>query len=146
MNFSELQGETLVKILVDEDDEEIRFFTKSRREFRMLHHDDCCEFVYIEDICGDLDDLIGSPITNAEEVSDEEIQATRLIDPKIAKQEQSADESFTWTFYKLDTAKGGVTLRWFGSSNGYYSESVSFEEITPKDDWDKVAHIWKPIA
>jgi len=70
-----------------------------------------------------LDDLIGSPITLAEEVIHEQD-----VNPNGVKIPEYQD-SFTWTFYKLSTIKGYVTIRWYGNSNGYYSESVSWEKI-----------------
>lgn len=112
-NFSDLMGKTLTTI-VNENDELI-FTTNEGEIFKAYHDQDCCESVRIEDIEGDLNDLIGTPILQAEEV-------TNSDEPKP----NEYAESFTWTFYKLATINGYVTIRWLGESNGYYSESVSF--------------------
>lgn len=112
--FEDLSGEILQHIKISDDKTMIHFITESGRYYKMYHQQDCCEEVYLEDICGDIEDLLGSPILHAVESS----------------QEKEEDwEHTTWTFYKLSTIKGSVTLRWYGTSNGYYSESVNFEEV-----------------
>lgn len=105
-------------IKADNDIEELWFFTNNRA-VRMYHAQDCCEEVYLYDIVGDLEDLIGSPIRLCEEVCSVENQESL----------KECEDSFTWTFYKFGTLKGYVTLRWLGESNGYYSESVYVDEI-----------------
>ena len=75
------------------------------------------------DIVGDRKDVIGSPILLAEEVTHEN------ENPDVVAKIPEYQESFTWTFYKLATIKGSITIRWYGESNGYYSESVEFAKI-----------------
>ena len=102
-------NKTFVEIIKEEDYSRITFVDENKIKYIMYHEQDCCESVYIEDIEGDLNDLIGTPILKAEEVENEEYH-------------------YTWTFYKLATIKGYVTIRWLGESNGesngYYSERV----------------------
>jgi hypothetical protein len=121
-NISCLRGKTLSSIVVNDDNDEITFTTTENVKYKMFHEQDCCEWVTIDDICGDLQDLLWSEILVAEEVSSNENPINVVIP-------EDSQDSFTWTFYKLDTIKGGVTIRWYGSSNGYYSESVAFEKI-----------------
>jgi hypothetical protein len=121
MNINELLGKTLVRCVGKKGDEEIEFETTEGTTYKLWHSQDCCESVTVEDICGDLSDLVGSPIIQAEENTDDK-------DPAGVKLEYPR-ESFTWTFYRLATAKGQVVIRWLGESNGYYSESVEFDSF-----------------
>jgi hypothetical protein len=116
-------GETLTSVEQDKK-ERIIFTTDKGAVYVMYHSQDCCESVEIEDINGDLNDLVGSPLTLAEEVSNPDETAEMQV-----KAREDGDESHTWTFYRFATAKGTVIIRWFGSSNGYYSESVDFAKI-----------------
>ena len=97
--------------------DEIIFTTISGHKYKMWHEQNCCEAVQLDDLIGDISDLLNSPILSYEEVSNSENQPTKNT------------ESWTWTFYKFQTAKGFVTLRWLGESNGYYSEKVTFRKI-----------------
>jgi hypothetical protein len=115
--FADLKGKTLTDVKVDK---EIIILTCSDGgQYKLYHSQDCCETVGVEDIIGDINDLIGAPILLAEESTS---------DKNPEDKDYSAD-SMTWTFYKLATIKGYVTIRWFGQSNGYYSESVDFIKL-----------------
>ena len=90
-------------------------FQNATESFVFFHQQDCCENVSIEDVCGDLQDLVGEPLLLAEEVTGE----------TPVDFDERDHESVTWTFYKFATRKGYVDVRWLGESNGYYSEGVS---------------------
>lgn len=114
MKFEDLVGQTITAVEAINKDEALRFTLADGRVCMMQHHQACCEHVYIESIVGDLQDLIGRKILKAEEA---------------AHDVEVADGDQMWTFYKLATIKGYVDIRWNGSSNGYYSIGVSFDEV-----------------
>lgn len=124
--LNELIGKTLTNIENNKD--ELIFISEDGMKYKMYHSQDCCESVFIDDIVGDLEDLIGTPILKAEEVSYNPISENDI------EREQNA-ESCTWTFYKFATIKGYVDIKWFGESNGYYSESVDVVLIGEDREW-----------
>jgi len=123
VNISYLLGKTFVRI--DKSDYELRFHMEDGTHYRMYHSQDCCENVYIEDIVGSLDDLVGSPLVRAEE---------RTSETEDCDSNEIIYRSHEWTFYEFATIKGSVTIRWYGESNGYYSTSVDLEHVGPLKD------------
>lgn len=115
-----LRGKTITAI-TQIGGNRIEITTDDGKRYAMLHDQDCCESVTIYDITGDLQSLVGAPLVVSHEEADSEWPAD------VARQEYT--ESFTWTRYFLETATAKVRIRWFGESNGYYSESVQIEEI-----------------
>lgn len=119
-DISDMVGKTFSQVIANEDS---LIFANDTEAYLFFHIQDCCESVTIDDICGELSDLAGTPLVKAEEVSD-----SFDSDPK-----EEYDGSYTWTFYKFATAKGYVDVRWYGTSNGYYSESVDLRHFPIKD-------------
>jgi hypothetical protein len=125
LDFEEtLKGRILIGIDKIED-REIIFICENGDKYKLYHEQDCSESVYIEDICGDLQDLIGEPLLEVEEAISRE-------NPPDYKPDEYSQESSTWTFYKLATVKGSVTIRFHGQSNGFYSELVDFCKLSKK--------------
>ena len=139
VNISELIGKVLINI--EQDENRIFMTTKDGERYVMMHQQECCEYVIIDDINGDLNDLLNYPILIAEEVSNDdfvrEYEKSFFIPSTNDYREEAirnADDelkpdSYTWTFYKLATIKGYVDIRWFGESNGYYSESTDLYKL-----------------
>jgi hypothetical protein len=126
VNVSEMVGKTFGRIERIGSDDELHFHMVDGTHYRMYHSQDCCERVYVEDIVGDLDDLVGSPLVRAEERTSDTSEDS---DPNAFR-----DYAYMWTFYEFATIKGSVTIRWYGESNGYYSIGVDLVHVGPLKD------------
>lgn len=92
-------------------------------KIRFYHEQDCCENVSLEDFSGNV---------NLENERFYEIVEKKCnLGPK-----DNYDDSFTWTFYTIKTSKGYLDLRFYGTSNGYYSESITIEATISKKEKD----------
>lgn len=110
IDISDLKGMTITAVVYDEANESLRIHLNTH-VLEMIHHQDCCETVYLADVVGNFEDLIGYPLLEASE---------SIVDITSADAESS-----TATYYNFRTVKASVQLRWVGESNGFYSETVN---------------------
>lgn len=100
---------------VSNDQDAIYFELENDTLVIFKHNRECCEEVNIKDIVGNLRDLIGEPLLEAEVVINEN-EGTR------SDRQQN-------TFFKFTTCKANVNVSWFGTDNGYYSTTVSMRQV-----------------
>ncbi len=115
VELTELVGKEIAEIDgLEKDSEQVEIKTACGQVYAFLHFQDCCESVRLGDFEADSDNYAGAVITSAEEVNGEDGPKPEYVD------------SLTWSFYKIETTKGGIWMRWLGESNGYYGEEVDF--------------------
>lgn len=96
------------------------YTTKGIVYFR--HEIDCCEHVVIDGIDGWTDAAIGETIVSASE---------RIVEHGIF-----GDEHLTSTFYTVESNSLDLSMKWQGSSNGFYSETVDLSLHSMEGVWD----------
>ena len=119
--LKEIIGKTISRIEgleVESQFVDIYFTDNTKLEF--THWQDCCEHVALNDfeLTTSLEKIVGGVINDARE--------------DIGEAGCDGWESFTWTFYNINTSKGCINMRWLGQSNGYYSEGVDLELVEVK--------------
>ena len=126
VKFEEIVGKTFTSVTIGEsfdgcwatdgggNDCVIFNLEGSNDYYRMYHYQNCCEEVHIKQIDGELSDICNSKIIKAE---------------KVTSTTKTPDGEESYTFYKIFTAIGDVTISWYGEHNGYYSVEIDFEYI-----------------
>lgn len=131
--LKEMVGQTIVEINgMKEGSERVTLISKEGNKLVLWYEHDCCASCDIAQVDGDPLDLLGLPLLMAEEVTGESVGQNEDLNADGEPHGEWHD-SHTWTFYKFATVAGYVTLRWYGSSNGYYSETTS-AWYGPKDE------------
>ena len=98
-------GKSITKATCDRSDVVLTFDDGTSVQFYSVQ--DCCNEMYIEDGAEDVPSLVGEVVTICEAVEGDWPEDVEV----------DAQECSDWTFVKINH----VTLRWFGTSNGYYA-------------------------
>lgn len=121
--YAEFSGKTIQEIRgckKHSDEVTIKFTDGTCLKF--YHRQDCCETVLLEDFDATPEDLVNANIISIEE-------RISYSNENEIKPLNSWDESYTWSFYVIKTSKFTMTMRWYGESNGWYSETVDIDYL-----------------
>ena len=117
MNYKEELFAKRIKSItgLEVDSEEVVITFEGGATLIQTHDQTCCEHVAVHQVDGNPSKFIGAI-------------AYELIE-KVTDSGYDDDTglSTTATFYTLKTSAGYLDWRWYGVSNGYYSESVDTE-------------------
>ena len=94
---------------IEQNDDYVLFVDCYDRRWKLEHTQECCEEVFILDVCGDWADILNEIVYY----------------DAIEEQNDGGQGSETWSFYKFRTRLGEVVVRFYGTSNGYYSETAT---------------------
>ncbi|WP_083700353.1 hypothetical protein [Shewanella sp. UCD-KL12] len=126
VELCELVGKKIAVIKgLDKGSEEVRVFTECGYEYLFSNEPDGGK-VELEDFECDIEALVGAVIISAEISTNEHSEGDDNPPHKYV-------ECWTWSFYKIETTKGELWMRWLGESNGYYSEDVSLVLVNGED-------------
>jgi hypothetical protein len=123
-----LVDKSLDDVIVNNSKTEVAFHLSNGEIMIFYHEQDCCENFVLEDVDGDFYDIINTKILLAEErISTDSDGINNAI---------NYNDSNTWTFYTIRTLRGTITMRFCGSSNGYYSErcDICLIKKTPQNN------------
>ena len=110
-DIKDMVGKKVLGIYYDEENFQI---LADDCVYAFYHEQSCCESVWLTQVDGISDKLIGSRIVIAE---------------VVVYEKDTEYGHATWTFYKIGTTKGMIDFRWQGESSGCYSESVNLIKI-----------------
>ena len=120
--YTEFSGKTIQEIRgckKHSDEVTIKFTDGSCLKF--YHRQDCCESVLLEDFDTEPEYLINTNIISIEERISRSGEGINPLN--------DWDESYTWSFYVIKTSSSTMVLRWYGESNGWYSETVDIDYL-----------------
>jgi hypothetical protein len=119
-DFFTLKGQIVRKIQALNGDS--LYILTDKYKYNLYHAQDCCEYVRLVKVIGDIDNILNEEIIFAEEDGG-------ANDPDWYS--DNYNDSHTWTKFVLGTKNANVEFWFLGESNGYYSEHISIkvEEI-----------------
>ncbi|MGL5049135.1 MAG: DUF7448 domain-containing protein [Fusobacteriaceae bacterium] len=112
-----LINKTITKIEELDDWTLLRIHIKEGGYLDFIHKQECCEAVWLEDGIEELERMIGQKVLNA--YSD--------YHDDLTQEELGSNMSASWTFYNIATKNTDACLRFVGTSNGNYSETVELK-------------------